>query len=810
MSARAKRIATSPVIARRRPAWAVIAPRWRKVLRDLWLHRSRSILVVLAIAAGIAGAGSILNTWALVGVATREGFRASNPASATLRTDSIDAALMERVRALPAIRDVQARRTLVASVQTSGAWRTAMMFAVDDFTAIRIGLVKPEVGAWPPEDGTFVIERSSVAFSGAAVSESLKVAIRDAVPQALHVTGIARDVGLAPGWMEHVVYGFVTRGTLARLGAPSTLNELQIVVREPGLDQEAVRRIAYDVKAVLEGAGHPVSDVDVPVPGEHIHAPQMDSLLYTQLAFAVLALLLSGFLVVNLIGAMLAGQVREIGVMKTLGARPGQIAAMYLGLALVLGLVAAGLGLPVAVVIGRRYAQLKAELLNFPLDGFSIPLEVLVLQFAVGALLPVAAAGLPVGYGCRISVSQALRDFGIRGDTPMSGRWLSRVGGVSRPVLLSLRNAFRRRQRMVLTLMTLALGGAVFLGARNLRVAIRGVVDLLYEPQRFDFVLRFAEPHLPDSVEAAVGRVSGVAAAEAWAGARAGVSHADGILGNTFALTAPPAGTRMLVPNMVDGRWLRAGDARALVVGQSLFRQEPGLRVGERTTLVVGGRPTEWTVVGRADAGPAPLAYAPREAVLEVSGTPGVSTVVVASDLSGIASQVELIQRLRGELERHGMPVGNSQLLAENRRVMEDHLLMVGEFLGVMAWVIILVGGLGLASTMSLAVLERTREIGVLRAIGARHRAILTMVQVEGLVIAVLSWAIAVPLSVPMSVILGKAFGRVMLPVPTIWVPEASGVAAWLGLVVVVSLLACGWPAVRATRIPTAAALAYE
>jgi len=60
----------------------MLDPRWRKVLRDLWLHKSRTVLVVLAIAAGIAGAGAVLNTWALVRRVTREQYLASNPASA--------------------------------------------------------------------------------------------------------------------------------------------------------------------------------------------------------------------------------------------------------------------------------------------------------------------------------------------------------------------------------------------------------------------------------------------------------------------------------------------------------------------------------------------------------------------------------------------------------------------------------------------------------------------------------------------------------------------------------------------------------
>ena len=81
---------------------------------------------------------------------------------------------------------------------------------------------------------------------------------------------------------------------------------------------------------------------------------------------------------------------------------------------------------------------------------------------------------------------------------------------------------------------------------------------------------------------------------------------------------------------------------------------------------------------------------------------------------------------------------------------------MVVEFLGVMGWVMIAVGGMGLGSTMSLAVLERTREIGVLRAIGARHRDIVTMLQVEGTVIALLGWLVSIPLSVPMSIVSSK------------------------------------------------------
>jgi putative ABC transport system permease protein len=132
------------------------------------------------------------------------------------------------------------------------------------------------------------------------------------------------------------------------------------------------------------------------------------------------------------------------------------------------------------------------------------------------------------------------------------------------------------------------------------------------------------------------------------------------------------------------------------------------------------------------------------------------------------------------------------------------------DFLGVMGWVMIAVGGMGLASTMGISVLERTREIGVMRAIGARTSAIVGIVQAEGLVIALIGWAAALVLSVPMSLALGRAFGAIMFPVPDRYVPTATGTLAWLAVAAVVSIAACAWPALRATRIPTAAALAYS
>jgi putative ABC transport system permease protein len=897
-------------------------PRWRKVWRDLWLHKARTALVVLAIAVGILGAGAVLDTWSLLRRATRDEFRASNPAGATLRTEAVDAALLARVRALPAVAFAQARRAVTGSAEVEGEWRAARLFTFDDFSAISIGVVRPEAGAWPPADGMVVVERSSLDFARTGLGSTLVLQVGGGPRVALPVGGVARDVGLAPGWMDHVVYGFVTRATLARLGVPATLDELQIVAApgrgdSQGLrglrglqglgnlrglrglgglgesagegDREAVRRVAYEVKRVVESTGRRVVDVDVPAPRRHVHAAQMDSLLFTQGAFGALALLLSGLLVFNLVTAMLAGQVREVGIMKALGARSGQIAAMYLGMALLLGLAACALAVPAAALAGRAYARFAADLLNFSLAGIAIPVPIVLLQIAVGALLPVAAAAIPVARGCRISVGAALRDLGIEpaegaaaaiaakavvapavagGPAIAASSHAARTGfalrsgligdarrragaAMGRPLLLALRNTFRRRQRLALTLATLSCGGAIYLGAINLRAAVAGSLDLLFAAQRFDLSVRFARPYPAQAVEAVAAGVPGVRRAEAWATAHAAVSRPDGTQGNTFSISAAPPASTLLAPTVERGRWLRQGDARALVVTRRLLEDEPALEPGRVATLLIEGRSATWQVVGVAEAGPTVGAYAPRQAVAAIlstgtgavagpggaarpdepaaagnasgaggagragggagaEGSAAAGILVVAANSADPAAQLDLMQRLRAALADAGYEVQSGELAAQQRKAFEDHLLMVVAFLGVMGQLTILVGGLGLASTMSLAVLERTREIGVLRAIGARHRTIFAMVQVEALTIALLAWLAAIPLSVPMSVILGRAFGRIMFRVPLVLLPQAGGVLRWAVVAALVAFAAAGWPARRATRITTSAALAYE
>lgn len=789
----------------RAPLWRDL--RWRKMLRDAWVHRARTALVAAALAIGLVAAGALLDTWALTQRVTDETFHASNPVSATLHLDRADADLLAQVRTLPAIADARARRVVAATLQANGTSRRAMIFALDDFTRTTIGALRVESGTWPPRDGEVVIERSALAYSGATVGEPALISVGSSPPRALPVSGIVRDVSLAPGWMDNVVYLFATSKTLVQLGTPDGFDEVQIRVRDPRADREAVRRIARDVKALAERSGRHVADVDVPVPGEHMHAAQMNSLMMTQLAFGVLTLLVCAFLVVNLVTAMLAREVREIGVMKTLGGGNGAIAAISISFALLLGAVASTVALPLALFIGREYAVFKTEMLNFPLDGVATPVSIIVVQLLAGCLLPVAAAAWPVLRSCRMPVADALRDVGLASDV---GRRRTSGFGLARPLLLSLNNAFRRRARLVLTLAALAAGGAVYLAAANLQAAVAASVDEIFDSENFDFALHFSKG-LPADELASIAQASpGIARVETWAWTPTRRIAEDGVEGNRLRLVGLPPRSELFVPKVEAGRWLDDGDDHALVVSRAVLHDDVSMTPGAQVTLRINDDESRWTVVGVIPSGPEMVAYTTPPALAAARADGTANALVVTTVSRSLGAQLESIRELRARLEDAGARVAGSQRVAESRRIASDHLTMAVDFLGGMGWVMILVGGFGLASTLGLAVLERTREIGVLRAIGARHGDILQLVEVEGLVIGLLAWLAALPLSMPVSAVIGAAFGRMMFPVSTPLLPDAGALMRWLGLVVVIALFAGLWPARRAMRVPTATALAYE
>ena len=826
----------------------------RKVLRDFWQERTRTLLVVLAIALGLAGFSAVLATWAILDRELDQGYLATNPASATLRTDAVDDALVEELRTGHGLADAQARRVISGRLKTpSGEWRGLTLFVVRDYGRIRISRLVREKGAWPPGRGEVLIERDAFQVARAKIGDTVTVrtnASRGA-DRTLRVTGAVHDVGQAQARMENAVYGYITLDTLALLGEQPYLDQLQILVDKNRFDEKHVRAVAEDVRKFLESRGHPVRRVDVPRPGRHPHADIMGLLLLGMAVFGFGVLVLSGVLVINLLAALMAAQVREIGVMKTVGGTRWRVARIYLAQAALMGGAAVAIALPLGIAGSRVFARAMAGFLNFDLTSLAAPPWVYLSVAGVGLIVPVLAAAWPVWRGSGVPVARAISDAGASGSSFGASRFdraLARMGagGAGRPVVFALRNGFRRRARLLLTIATLAVGGVFFLSGLNVRSSMISTLNALFRAKRFDLTVSLAGISPMDAVERAVRRTPGTAAVEGWittegslvdgkpslpgapavrshggggsahprGGSSAGPHGGAGTGTDRFVAIALPASTKMQRFELSAGRALTPADTNAVIVNTALAAKIPGARIGGTVPLSLGHGSMPWQIVGisREPFSP-PIGYFSKSYVDELGGLGGMTNslrVTVDSKSADRASIERIRTALERNLEAEGVRVVGTLSKADSRFGFDQHMLMIYVSLVIMSGVIAAVGGLGLMTTMSLNVLERRREMGVLRAIGATPTAVRWIVVAEGTAIGLMSWALAAAAAWPVSRAIGNLLLQLAFQTRLDFSFDLAGLAIWAGVSLFVGAAASFLPAWRASRRPIHEALGYE
>jgi putative ABC transport system permease protein len=175
-----------------------------------------------------------------------------------------------------------------------------------------------------------------------------------------------------------------------------------------------------------------------------------------------------------------------------------------------------------------------------------------------------------------------------------------------------------------------------------------------------------------------------------------------------------------------------------------------------------------------------------------------------------VASQNILGERLRDALETANLKAVTIDAAEQKGAQIRSQFDIVVNMLLTMTLLTAIVGSIGLMGTLSINVVERTREIGVMRAIGATPFAIIRLFIGEGIVVGVLSWLIAVPLSYPMAWMLGDTVGNLLLQTPLDFVYSREGAIEWLLMVIGLSALASLLPAIRAAQWSVRETLAYE
>ena len=607
-----------------------MSSRWKKVWADFWGNKSRTFLTIITISVGVLAVGFNINMGLYMGQSMDSDYLSASPAEATVFAGPLDDEMVKIAREVPGVDAVEGRSSTNANVVRTDDKKVSIQFtAVKDPSHTTLNQLKPALGetSLPLLGEKEVIVDASARSLGYKPGDKIIVELSDGKHRELTLAGYMHNVTGFPFGFTNTMDAYVTPKTLEWLGGSSDYDSLAVSVAENQTDQAHVTQVAQAVADRVERAGATVYFVNVYQPGHHFAYNISNAVFFILSVLGYMTVLLSGFLIVNTITALVTQQTRQIGIMKAIGGGNSQVFMMYVVLILGFGLVALLLAIPLANGAAKTFGGGMAQYLNFhplPYKGY---LSAYIQQIIVALVVPLLAALLPIYNSVRVTVREAISDYGIGGNVQPKTKSISKGAlFLSRPMRLSLRNAFRKKTRLILTLITLVLGGAIFIGVYNLWASFDKTIQEIQGYFLADINISFGRYYRYDEVASIAKNVPGVSSVEGWTEYAGTLVSDKKDAGTQILFVAPPSTSTLIDPVITSGRWLTTGDENAIVIGNHLLNIFPDLKVGDWLTIKIDNKETKWHIVGTysitGNVNP-PLLYVNHEYLSHVVGKPG-------------------------------------------------------------------------------------------------------------------------------------------------------------------------------------------
>ncbi|MFI7650120.1 ABC transporter permease [Micromonospora sp. NPDC049460] len=640
------------------------------------------------------------------------------------------------------------------------------------------------------------------------------------------------------------------------LGAPDTFSSITVTAAG-GMSDEALR----DAVAAAVGADYEVKT------GEQLSdeaaASMKEALSFFNrilLGFAAVALLVGTFLILNTFSIIVAQRTRELALMRAIGASGRQIIGSVVLEAIAVGLIASVLGLGAGIGIGALLAYLFSTFAGgLTLAGVGVPLSAVIGAFAVGLVITVVAALLPALRASRIPPIAAMQDV-ANPDRPLTkvtvaggivtavgagllalgltgnagGNTLATIlGGVlfafigvalltpliSRPVVsllgaifawsvpgkLGRLNSGRNPRRTAITAAALMVGIALVTGVTVILDSAKSSISALTQDTlKAELVISGAQsgPRPPSFDSGVLEKAAAIP----------GVRLADGEYGDMAVVggkrTWVGASSDVAALRTIFGAEATAGNIDRLAPDEMLVSSDTaesrGLSVGSQVPVQLArGEARTYTVTGiYASSELTNQVVLPPQAARDFAIPQPIQGFIQLAPGTRVADVQPQIEALLADSPE--VSVADREAFIDQQAGQLDGLLTMIQILLALA---IVIAVLGIINTLALSVLERTRELGLLRAIGLRRAQTMRMVTVEAVVISVFGALLGVAVGSGLGAAVVEALrdeGITDLVLP--W----SQMGVFLGLAAIIGVIAAVLPAVRAARINVLGAIAHD
>lgn len=844
---------------------------FRTALRNVLAHKARLLMTVLAVTLGVAFVAGTLVFTSTVSVAyqnsSHKGF---GHVDVAIQSDGADARpgtvpkltpeLVDRMRKVPGVQSVTAVVSGFTAVAGKNGelvgegWSTqGANYAVN--SGARDARYPLKEGRAPKGPGEVALDAKTAQRAGYRVGDTVRLSVDGPVRTPRLVGIFATDSGEVAAGGTLALFDTPTAQQL--FARPGEFSEIDVKAA-PGTSQT---ELAAAVDKVLPEGLRSTTGQELADEQALRAESSVTSLRSTLLVFAAIALFVGIFLIANTFTMLVAQRIRELALLRAVGATRRQVTRTVLIEAFLVGLVASVAGLAAGVGLGAALPPLTS---SFGKGGHTLPdgpLAVtpatVVTSLALGIGVTMLAAWLPGRRAAKISPVAAMgsvhaaatpRSLVVRnalgalittagavtvlGATAMKlddGQMLMVLGGavlmtgvlvltplLSRPFIaaaapalrafrvcgkLARENVLRNPRRTAATASALTIGLTLITALTVVAVSSQRSIDQRATAAlSADYVVRMAtyDP-LSETVEKRLGKVDGVSAVSPLREAPVRITGRDTFVTGVDASTV----RSMLRPDFTDGSLAGFG-GRGIIVSSDTAR-ERGWRTG--TTVPVtypDGKRGQLTVSGIFQADDLLSGIITDTRTLDPHLKITSARQVLVKTEGGPSDTVK-----RGIAKALG---DSPAVLVQSKQDVSDSIargttMMLNILYGLLAMAVI-VAVLGVINTLAMSVVERAPEIGMLRAIGLDRHGVKRMVRLESLAVSLFGGVLGIGLGT----FFGWAGSRLLasdMPGFELVLPWGR-LALFLALAGLVGVLAALWPARRAARLDLLSAIKAE
>jgi putative ABC transport system permease protein len=807
----------------------LLSARLRKSFADVTRRKGRTLLVVLGIFIGVVGLTAI-NTAedALFAAITFSvGSQATRP-DIVANVDHLDPALLPTLQAVADVQTVQYQTVLNTQwhVRQAPGHINMVITSYPDLRHVPLSPFQLTSGRYPSV-GEIVMEYGDLGLQPFTLGATVTVDTSQGTAR-LRVVGLARTSGHNPassgtgeGYMSDAGLRQITAGASTGLTPTSVSLDPEIAIKV----QRRATTVAATVQQLLSAHGVTIYNLSV-----QEHSPPRTSAIagvFSLLRILIIvAVVMSGFLILNTVTTLVAEQTAIIGTMKAVGGTRGAIMRGYL---VSVGIYSALATLPaIALGVFGGY-QLGAQLATtVPIDlgPFVLQWWIVIVGLAAGFGVPLVAALVPLWNGTHISVRDALAAYGVSAASGngVMARLGQRLTWISQTAWLGLRGVFRKRWRAALTLLTLTLAGVSFLIVQTASTSVASTVRAVNANIAADIEIG-SEPLSLTQLRAQLSAVGNIRRVERFWHDRSVETQ----WGQMQVMAFDPD-TQLYHYHLTGGRWLATGEADTVLLSDEALARS-GLRIGDSLTISEQGNRATVRIIGTVKQpidhfGGIGAIIMSLDSYNQFTGVSAGSSgdvgdvaqafLVQAQDRSSGAVNhlAEDVDRLLNQGATQNCPqvcsggrFGVALLSVETAQQLQNWIVLYA-LLYAVALVVGMAGALALANALTASVLERRREIGMLRAMGASGWRIGQVSWSEGLALGGISWLAGGIIGLPLAYLFVRAFGQLVMPLDFVIDPAAFVVM--LGAIGVIATLATIAPSLRAAQIRIADMLRYE